>query len=130
MNNKLPFNTIPITRIPASEAFKINPFYEVLPENKVKELFDHHHIDIRFGTITALIEYNDDQNILVFVANNKKGNGHFSLFMDYIEQEAKDASKPLVIAELWNHDLKKHLLTVRGYKKRKQHHNDVIKYPK
>jgi hypothetical protein len=79
----------------------------------------------RVGTCTGIYTYNENEYVIVGVANNKKGNGHLNDVFEWFENSCKRDNKDLVVAEIMNKSFMKHLIEKRGFEFLKN--NYVIK---
>lgn len=80
----------------------------------------------RIGTCEGLWAGNDKYYDILAVTNKQPGNGHFNDVLQWFEHSCKRDKKAFRILELWNKDLKKHLLTKRGFSKLGK--DNLIKY--
>ena len=67
------------------------------------------------GTCHGLIAKSDKELVLLVIANREKGNGHFQLTMELLENVAQLGGVKMVVAEVWNLRLAKNLRK-HGYK--------------
>lgn len=80
----------------------------------------------KIGTCHGQYMCDEEGNYCVInIINEEKGNGHFEDFLEWFSQSAKRDGKKLRIVELWNKDLKKHLIEKRGFVE--DEHGDVYK---
>lgn len=79
----------------------------------------------RVGTCEGLWRSTKTSYDILAITNNVPGNGHFNDVLQWFEASCKRDKKDFVIQELWNKDLKEHLLKKRGFKVLKG--DDVIK---
>lgn len=79
----------------------------------------------KIGTCHGLWKCKDKCYQILAVYNDKPGNGHFTDVLEIFENSAKRDGYSLLILELWNKNLEKHLIEKKGFKKVKK---GCIKY--
>ncbi len=101
-----------------------------VPREVLREFYGDKAWDVRYETIGALVYYEEKLHTIVFIGNSQPGNGSFGRFMSWKEQEALEAGVDLMVAELWNKRLKRHLIFKRGYKATKKGNHVILRLRK
>lgn len=70
----------------------------------------------RVGTCDGLWASTDFSYDILAVTNEQKGNGHFEDVLQWFYYSCIRDKKKFRILEVWNQDLKKHLIEKRGFK--------------
>lgn len=70
----------------------------------------------RVGTCNGLWASTDFSYDILAITNDQKGNGHFEDVLEWFYSSCIRDKKKLRILEVWNQDLKKHLIEKRGFK--------------
>lgn len=76
----------------------------------------HNWIAFRIGTCEGLWCCTEKYYAILAVQNHKKGNGHFTDVLDWFKNSCKRDKKDLKILEVWNKNLKQHLISKKGFK--------------
>ena len=95
----------------------LNPGKEFEPE----ELYRQYKI----GTCHGLWNCVNKCYVILAIMNDEPGNGHFTDVLEIFENSAKRDGYSVLIKEIWNRRLEKHLIEKKGYKKIK---TGCIKY--
>lgn len=69
----------------------------------------------RVGTCEGLWRSTNDSYDILAITNNEMGNGHFTDVLEWFNFSCKRDKRVLRILEVWNKDLKNHLLK-KGFK--------------
>jgi len=69
----------------------------------------------RVGTCTGIWSSDEQYYSILGIDNSDKGNGHFEDVLQWFESSCKRDKKDFRILEVWNEDLKQHLITKRGF---------------
>lgn len=77
---------------------------------------------LQVGTCHGLVDLQGSIVRLIAVANDEPHNGDFQKFMDNLEHRGKN----IVVEELWNKNLRRHLIEKRGYKPCKKNGNKRV----
>lgn len=70
----------------------------------------------RIGTCEGLWCCTEEAYLILAVRNSKPGNGHFTDVLDWFKNSCKRDKKDFKILELWNKNLKQHLINKKGFK--------------
>lgn len=71
----------------------------------------------KIGTCHGLWNCADKCYNILAVMNEEPGNGHFTDVLEIFENSAQRDGMSVLIQEVWNKDLEKHLVEKKGYKK-------------
>jgi len=85
-----------------------NPLFDI--EEDV-EHWDEYNV----GTCIGQWRVTDKAVEILSFLNTERGNGHFEDVMQWFEFIAKAAQRPIVIYEVWNEQLRRHLTEKRGF---------------
>lgn len=69
----------------------------------------------RIGTCTRLFGVTDESYDILAIENSEKGNGHFEDVLQWFERSCIRDKRSFRILEVWNTDLKLHLIHDRGF---------------
>lgn len=69
----------------------------------------------RVGTCDGLFRSCDKSYDILAISNSNVGNGHFNDVLQWFENSCKRDNKNLQILEVWNSNLKAHLINKRGF---------------
>lgn len=72
--------------------------------------------NFRIGTCGGLYSFNKTAYIIIAIENKQKGNGHFEDVLEWFYESCKRDKMDLIIAEIWNARLYRHLVIKRGFK--------------
>lgn len=81
----------------------------------------------RVGTVTGLFGGDEDCFIILALDNSDPGNGHFTDVLEWFQHSCRRDAKDLKVIELWNKDLKRHLIEEQGFKAVEGTVDEVIK---
>ncbi len=87
---------------------------------------DHEFMRFRIGTCEGLWSGTDQSYEILAVKNTQKHNGHFNDVLQWFEHSCIRDKKHFIIKEVWNKNLKNHLILKRGFTKLGK--SDLIKY--
>lgn len=93
---------------------KKQPAFEVAPWNN--PFNDQGWLLFRVGTCHGQWRSTDTAYEILSVINNLPGNGDFKTTLNYFYRSCKRDKKDLVIREVWNKELKEHLVNKKGFK--------------
>lgn len=79
---------------------------------------------IRIGSAEALVKIDEKKLTVISLLNEQPGNGDFQKLMDDLEGRGK----PVVIEELWNKDLRQHLIERPSYRPTRKNGNKRLIY--
>lgn len=90
-------------------------------EQKSKPWLSTRFFEFRVGTVHGLYCFNtwDDAVEILAVKNEKKGNGHFKIAMDFFERFAQEEGLVLRLLDVWNLRLYWNSVKYHGYKRKK-----------
>ena len=83
---------------------------------EVAEWIMRPYMRFRIGTCTGLWNATNDTYDILAIDNSDKGNGHFEDVLQWFENSCKRDGKNFRFLEVWNKNLKKHLIAKRGFK--------------
>ena len=69
----------------------------------------------RVGTCNGIFSFDANNYIIIGVTNDKQGNGHLQDVFDWFENSCKRDKKNLMVAEIMNKALMKHLIEKRDF---------------
>lgn len=69
----------------------------------------------RIGTCEGLWRSTHDSYDILAVDNTRGGNGHFEDVLQWFEYSCKRDKKAFRVLEVWNKNLKRHLIEKRGF---------------
>jgi len=69
----------------------------------------------RIGTCDGLWRSTDESYDILAVTNNSAGNGHFKDVLQWFEMSCNRDNKSLRVLEVWNDNLKSHLINKQGF---------------
>lgn len=87
-------------------------------------------IDFKVGTCNGLFKVKKRKYIIIAIINNHKNNGHFQDVLEWFENSCKRDKYDLVVAEIWNDRLKRHLIDKRGFEEYKELNGVIKSYKK
>lgn len=67
-------------------------------------------MEFHMGTCAGLWASKNTMLSIIAITNDEKGNGHFDIVMKHFEKMAAEKEQNLFVKEIWNNDLKKHLI--------------------
>lgn len=78
----------------------------------------HHPAYKRFrvGTVEGLWGSEEEAFVILALFNDQPGNGHFDDTLEWFEYSCRREAKDLMVIELWNRDLRRHLIQKRGFR--------------
>ncbi len=96
-------------------------FDQLLSDFKPIENYKQFHV----GTVHGLFAQEEKKIKILAIMNDEPGNGHFEDTMQWFEHMATQDKCPILMQEVWNEALEKHLIKKRDYKRIKV---GLIKY--
>jgi hypothetical protein len=76
---------------------------------------DDNYVKFRIGTCEGLWSATETTFDILAITNSQPGNGHFEDVLQWFEHACKRDKKNLRILEVWNKELKMHLIKKRGF---------------
>lgn len=84
-------------------------------------------VKFKIGTCEGLWRAKNKNYEILAIKNHEPGNGHFQDMFDWFENSCKRDKHSLVVIQVDNKRLKKHLLEKRGFIEHEKEYNSVIK---